>query len=249
MRLRRSIRAGIRRFGYELTWVGGGQPEFPLDFDERSIATIRSVREFTMTPDERIFALCEAIRHVVRYSIPGDIVECGVWRGGSMMAAGRTLIESGDTTRRLHLFDTFEGMSDPTDADRRHDGVGATTILEEDPEYWCRAGLADVRGNIESTGYPTGLVNYVAGRVEETIPDQSPAMIALLRLDTDWYESTKHELEHLYPRVSPGGIVIIDDYGFWHGARKATDEFLDVLGEPLYLHRIDYSGRAFVKPG
>lgn len=249
MRLRAAVRAGFQRLGYDITKLAYAEPEFPLDFDDQSKATIRAVREFTMTPDARIFALCESVRHVVRTDLPGAIVECGVWRGGSMMAAARTLVDERNTGRDLFLFDTFEGMSPPTESDTRHDGVGAAALLADgDSEYWCRAGLPDVRRNIASTGYPAERTHFVMGRVEETIPENAPAEIALLRLDTDWYESTLHELEHLYPRVVPGGIVIIDDYGYWRGARQATDEFLARLPERVYLHRVDYSGRVLVKP-
>ena len=97
------------------------------------------------------------------------------------------------------------------------------------------------------TGYPSERVHYVKGRVEETIPARAPAEISILRLDTDWYESTKHELDHLYPRLSPGGVVLFDDYGYWEGAREAVDEFLDATGERLLLHRMA-SGRLAVKP-
>ena len=157
-------------------------------------------------------------------------------------------------TKHIHCFDTFEGMPPPTDADIRHDtGESAAAILartEKKPSenMWAIAGLDDVRKNVGSTGYPLSLVSFERGRVEETIPAAAPAQIALLRLDTDWYESTKHELEHLYPRLSPGGLLIIDDYGFWRGARKAVDEYLARLKYPPFLARIDQTGRIAIKP-
>ena len=234
--------------GFDIVRAQSRDPEMPLDFDETTAATIRFVRDFTMTPDTRVFALCEAVRYVERAGIRGAFVECGVWRGGSMMAAARTLLEVGQRRRELYLFDTFEGMSAPTTSDVTYNGEIASELLADaESEYWCRAGVADVRTNMRSTGYPEDRIHYVVGRVEDTVPGQAPAEIALLRLDTDWYESTRHELMHLYDRVSPGGIVIIDDYGFWQGARKATDEFLNSLPKAMFLHRIDYSGRLLVK--
>jgi O-methyltransferase len=97
---------------------------------------------------------------------------------------------------------------------------------------------------MQSTGYPSDRVHYVKGLVEATVPQQAPDEIAILRLDTDWYESTKHELEHLWPRVRPGGVLIVDDYGHFEGARRAVDEF---FGPGVFLHRIDYTGRLVLK--
>lgn len=102
---------------------------------------------------------------------------------------------------------------------------------------------------MESTGYPPERIHLVPGRVEDTVPAQAPERIALLRLDTDWYASTKHELDHLYPRLSDGGVLIVDDYGHFEGARRAVDDYLAEQAEPLLLNRIDYTGRIAVKPG
>ncbi len=112
---------------------------------------------------------------------------------------------------------------------------------------WCIASLQEVRHNMQATGYPSGQIHYIEGRVEETIPAQIPDSIALLRLDTDWYESTRHELEHLYPRLVEGGVLVLDDYGHWQGARQAVDEYFAQAGHRPLLQRIDYSGRLAVK--
>lgn len=248
-RAKQVVRALLRRTGYDLVrYPPPEEPEFPVDFDEATKRTIRAVRAFTMTSDERIFALCEAVRHVARHGIPGDIVECGVWRGGSMMAAARTLMEAGETSRRLYLFDTFAGMPPPSGHDRCHDQRRAEELLADaDPSVedsiWCVASLDDVQQAMSSVGYPHENVRYVQGRVEETVPAQAPERIALLRLDTDWYESTKHELEHLMPRMSPGAVVIIDDYGWWQGARKAVDEYWREASLNVMLHRVDHTAR------
>lgn len=222
----------------------------PPDLDEDARAIIDMVAPFTMTSPERIVALRDAVRHVCRHGITGSIVECGVWRGGSMMAAALTLLEIGDR-RPLYLFDTFDGMPPPADCDRDLTGSAAADLLvTEEPasgETWARSPLAEVRRNLAATGYPAELVTFVPGRVEETIPAAAPAEIAVLRLDTDWYESTRHELEHLFPRLAAGGVLIIDDYGHWQGARRAVDEFLAASKAPLLLSRIDYTGRLAVK--
>ncbi|MBV8115340.1 MAG: class I SAM-dependent methyltransferase [Silvibacterium sp.] len=203
---------------------------------------------------ERILANVRAVDHIVRRRIPGDVVERGVWRGGSSMAMAMGLRGRSDTQRTLWMYDTYEGMTDPTDADKVHYGNDAKELMktarqDEKPEnslILAAASLEVVQNNMRSTGYPVDRIRYVKGPVEETIPGSLPDRIALLRIDTDWYESTRHELVHLYPRLSSGGILIIDDYGHWQGARKAVDEYFQ--GSGPFLNRIDYTGRLAVKP-
>jgi len=221
-------------------------------YDDATIRTIRTVQPYTMTSPERIAAVCEATQYITRSNIPGAIVECGVWRGGSMMAIARTLLELGDTTRHLYLYDTFAGMTAPGADDITFWEEAASTLLQaakkEDPSsIWCYATLEAVTNALFSVGYPRDKIHFVKGRVEETVPATAPSRIALLRLDTDWYESTRHELVHLFPRLAKGGVLIIDDYGHWKGARKAVDEYFANQATPLLLNRIDYSGRMAVK--
>jgi hypothetical protein len=226
-------------------------PSLPPDVGEEDQVIIEAVSPYTMTTTERLLALIHSVRHIARSGITGSIVECGVWRGGSMMAVARTLLIERDTSRHLYLFDTFEGMTEPTAKDKTRHGVLAQTKLAETEKgtgAWCYAGLDEVRTNMITTGYPSDKVSFVKGRVEDTIPSSAPSgPIALLRLDTDWYESTKHELTHLFPRLQPGGILILDDYGHWQGARQAADEFLAIQPKRYYLHRIDYTGRLLLK--
>jgi hypothetical protein len=225
----------------------------PRDLDPEIVRIVQDVREYTMTSSQRVAALCESVKYVVDSQIEGDIVECGVWRGGSMMAVAKTLRWLGDSSRTLRLFDTFEGMTPPTDNDVEFDGQTARTLLassdKNDAEsVWCYAPLEGVRAVLSETGYDPERLVFVQGRVEDTLPESAPEQIALLRLDTDWYESTRYELEHLYPRLVPGGVLIIDDYGHWQGARKAVDEYISKHRLPILLQRIDYSGRSAIKP-
>ena len=227
-----------------------GSP-FPPDFDEADRALCGRVAPYTMTSPERVYALIRAVEHLVGQRVPGAIVECGVWRGGSMMAAALTLLRLGDTSRELCLFDTFSGMTEPGVEDRRHSGEAASALLERagsSSDLWGIASLEDVREAVLGVGYPEEQVRFVQGPVEETVPEHAPAEIALLRLDTDWYASTKHELEHLYPRLARHGVLIVDDYGYWQGARQAVDEYIDEYDLPLLLNRIDETGRIAVKP-
>lgn len=251
--MKRFVRHLFRRLGYDLvrhTPRDAVREAFPdLSIAERDI--LRRVQPFTMTSPERLAAVLTAVRHVHEQRIPGSLVECGVWRGGSMMAAALMLRLVGDENRDLHLYDTFSGMSAPTAHDRSFDGHDAGELLARDEPQtglWCFASLEDVRANLLSTGYPAKRIHFHVGKVEETLPVKAPGPIASLRLDTDWYESTRHELEHLYPLLQPGGMLIVDDYGHWQGARRAVDEYLARLPYPLYLHRIDYTGRLALKP-
>ena len=259
--MKRLVRGAVRALGFDIvryqapqsTAAGAAPPPAPLppDLADNDRAVLARIAGFTMTSVERQIALVQAVRYLVRRGIGGCFVECGVWRGGSSMAAGLALVQEGDTARHLHLFDTFEGMTPPTAADTTADGTSAQTHLDHDTDksgYWCIAGLDDVRQNMAATGYPPECVHFVKGPVETTIPEHAPdGPIALLRLDTDWYESTRHELVHLFPRLVEGGVLIIDDYGHWAGARKAVDEYLAEMPRQFYLHRIDYTGRLLFK--
>ena len=227
-------------------------PALPPDLDPEFGSLYESCAPFTMTSVERMFALYQAIEYIEAARVPGDIVECGVWRGGSSRLAALKLLALGSSDRTLHLFDTFEGMPPPTEADVQHSsGETAARILdrgervEDVNNEWAYAPLGGVQRTMSETGYPR--VRFIQGKVEETLPASAPTQIALLRLDTDWYESTRHELEHLYPRLVDGGVLIIDDYGYWEGARKAVDEYFRDADRPILLNRIDDTGRIALK--
>ncbi len=206
-----------------------------------------------MTSPERVAVLVEATRHLVSCGIKGDFVECGVWKGGSAMAAAMALLSCGDTRRDFWLYDTYEGMSKPTDADVSYDGEVAEQQLQQQDIHnprsvWCYSPLEEVRNNLASIQYPTQQIHFIKGKVEDTLPEQMPERIALLRLDTDWYESTKHELVHLYPRLISGGVLIVDDYGYWQGSRRAVDEYFEHHAPRPLLVRIDATARIAIKP-
>jgi O-methyltransferase len=194
--------------------------------------------EFTMTGTTRQYALMQAVRYIDQRRIPGDIVECGVWRGGAMMLA--KAVQDPAAVKR----DTFAGMAKPTDLD-----VGITsgrpameTFSErQGSDYvdWCYSSLDEVQGNFKRAGLFGDDLIWHKGLVEDTLKTSNllPSQIALLRLDTDFYESTAAEMEILYPRLTPGGVLIVDDYGTWAGAKKAVDEYLDK--EPLLKCAVD----------
>jgi O-methyltransferase len=231
---------------------------FKLDPEDEPFADIwTSCEPYTMTSFERGLALFRSIRYLHQNSFPGDIVECGVWRGGSTMIAMHALRLFGMHDRRVWLFDTFEGMTEPAAVDVDCHGRSAEQLLEQTAErktsdyMWALAPLDEVKRNIAQVGYDPGLVEFVVGDVRKTLAGSSVNDIALLRLDTDFYDSTKTELELLYPRLRERGVLIIDDFGHWQGARRAVDEYFDLearlgRGRP-YLHYIDYTGRLAIK--
>ncbi len=227
--------------------------DFPSDFTEEEKDCIFFVRGMTMTSVERLVSLSRAVDYIVKNKIQGDIVECGVWKGGSMMLIAKKLLQAKDQNRNLYLFDTFEGMSEPGDKDvSAVDNNKAEDLLDKADKFegrnvWCYSSLDEVKENLRKTSYDTTKIFFIKGKVEDTLPYPSMGKIALLRLDTDWYESTKHELETLYDNLVPGGVLIIDDYGHWSGSRMAVDEFVENRKLNLFLNRIDYTGRLAIK--
>lgn len=251
--MRSAIRKVARKLGYTVTRAPQ-KPEVP----EASAAELDLIKEaspFTLTSIERRWALIQAIKYVVARGVPGSIVEAGVWRGGSAFVAARTLSALKADDRELWLYDTYEGMSAPTedDVEARTGKSAASKFAEtqtgEDSSEWCAASLDDVRSTMARSGYPASKVRYVVGKVEDTLADPAnvPDQIALLRLDTDWYESTRAEMEILFPRLASGGVLILDDYGHWVGAKKAVDEYFAANGLHYLMQRIDYTGRMLVK--
>lgn len=212
--------------------------------DERFAALFREVKPYTMVDRDRLYSLYTAVRHVVTHDIPGDLVECGVFKGGCCMLMALTLKDMG-ADRKIWLYDTFAGMPEPGE----HDNPNAARVWRArqaaDHNEWLYAPLDTVKANLARTGYAN--LEFVEGLVEDTIPARAPDKIALVRLDTDFYAPTRHEMIHLYPRISTGGVYISDDYGSWAGARKAIDEYFAEHNVAMLLHRVRASAIG-VKP-
>lgn len=253
-RYEQAIDQVARRFGLQISRVSSAQSRLPVEATDEDQALITRLKPYTMTSAERLWSLLNAVRYVINEDVPGDFVECGVWRGGSVMAMASALNDLKVTDRRVWLYDTFEGMTDPTEADvEAVTGVTAAQMLAETDvadgnNVWCVAGRTDVEANMRTTGYPFEQFTFVEGDVTSTLLSNAPDSISLLRLDTDWYESTRMSLETLYPKLAVGGVCILDDYGHWEGARKAVDDYFVDHGPRPYMHPIDYSGRVFLKP-
>jgi len=229
-----------------------------VDEDPRFRDALRQVRGYTMSTPELCYTLFQAVEHIGASNVAGAVVESGVWRGGNVALCALTLLAAGDASRDLYLFDTFDwSWPDLTPWDTK---VGEGTAAERNavlekrrnaPQEYLdaqRVSEAKVRDFIAATGYPPDRVHTIKGLVQDTIPESAPDEIALLRLDTDMYESTYHEFVHLYPRLVSGGILIIDDYPTERGCVKAVEQYFSEVGSRPFLSRIETQGRIAVKP-
>jgi len=211
-------------------------------------STIDIASRYTKTSHVRMRAMADALLKVDGEGISGDIVECGVWRGGNIILARKL-----SPRRTCWLFDTFAGMTLPEDVDVTRSGKKAIDSYNGKMKpggKWAAVPVAEVQDNLRECGvFDEDVLRFVEGPVEKTLVDNKnlPSSISILRLDTDWYSSTKIELEVLYPRLASGGVLIIDDYGHWMGAAKAV---LEYFGEEIVssLRPIDYTAVAMTKP-
>jgi O-methyltransferase len=240
-------------FGLRLTRKMDELRRFPVEISDSDKEIFHYVRanQLSTSPDERLYATILACRHVVERKIEGDFVECGVWRGGnSVIAAG--VFKAMKSDRFVWLFDTFAGMTAPTDADVNFRGEIAEKKFKASQRAghndWCYAPLEEVTANFEKVGMLSDRIKFVKGDVARTLANTAslPSRISVLRLDTDWYESTKAELEVLFPRLINGGILIIDDYGHWGGARKAVDDYFERQPRPFFQY-VDHTCRVGIK--
>ncbi len=201
-------------------------------------------RGYSMIGDARMACNLQSIETIEANQIEGDVVEIGVWRGGSILSMILKYETYGRQDRHFYLYDTFSGMTAPSNLDRDNRNRTAALMMSL-PSVRCVAPYSVVKSNLDRhTQYP--YIHYVPGDIckTKTFP---PNKIALLRLDTDWYESTKAELEMFYPLVQTKGIVVIDDYGHWKGCKRAVDEFLARHPE-ISIQTTDYTGIWFTKP-
>lgn len=231
-------------------------PPFPVEFSDIERGIFNKIYEsgYTMVGPERFYHSLLGCKYVIEHDIPGDWLECGVWRGGMSIAA-KLMFEAYGVNKQVYLFDTFAGMTEPTDNDFSPHAKTPTRdtfdrMQRDGFSTWCYASLDDVKANFERTVSDMNGVHFVKGDVLKTLEQKSnyPKSIAILRLDTDWYESTKKELEVLYPLLSDKGVLLIDDYGYWDGARKAVEEYFANSQYPRpFLLYSDHTGRTGLK--
>ena len=242
------IKKSLSFFDYNL--INENQKIIELTHNEKELIDL--VKSYSMTPQIRIYNLIKALKHINHKKILGDYVECGVWKGGNIILFKKIIELTNDSNRKIFAYDTFEGMTEPDKNDFDiSKNLNAKILMNKDKEkktnIWGVCSLEDVKNNIQSNVKNIDNIRFIKGPVEKTldIQDNLPEKISLLRLDTDWYSSTRKELEILYKKVSPGGIIIIDDYGHWGGSKKAVDEFF--LNKYVWMHYVDYACRLIIK--
>ncbi len=239
----------ITSTGYSL--INSNQKIVELNNNDKKLLDL--IQNYSMTTQIRIFTLLQSLRHLKNKKIDGDYVECGVWKGGNIILFKKFIEDEDENSKKkIFAFDTYEGMTEPDKNDYDlSSNITANILLKADKakktNTWGICDLESVKKNIQTCVNSTENIKFIKGPVESTLNDTSnlPNKISLLRLDTDWYSSTKKELDVLYDRVTPGGIVIIDDYGHWGGAKKAVDEFF--LNKYVWMHYVDYACRLIVK--
>jgi O-methyltransferase len=224
------------------------------EINDADWALYKEVKTLTMTPPDRVFALIDAMEYVCKNQIAGDFVECGVWRGGNAVIAANLFNRHGIKDKQIWLYDTFDGMVEPEEIDRSFKGEIAKEIFsdvktEKGGSTWSYASLDYVKKVMEKSTYPFQNFKFIQGKVEDTlvIAVNLPEKICLLRLDTDWYTSTKSEMDILFSKLAIGGVLIIDDYGDWQGSRKAVDEYLANHNIKMPLFRLGSGARIAVK--
>ena len=227
-----------------------------LDSNDEKIVNDVFENKLTMVSTERMMETIFSVKHVIKENIKGAFVECGPWRGGNAIAAQLKMDFLGES-RKIYLFDTFGGMSEPnpqldSSVYQKVSSLDFYVANQEDGyNKWCFASEEEVKSNFIKHGKGLSGVNLIKGNVEETlkIDENLPQEISILRLDTDWYESTLLELEVLYPKLVTGGILLIDDYGYWKGAELAVEEYFSRPETPNkpYLARSDIFGRVAIK--
>ena len=234
------------------------------DLEDEANELILRIRPNTMLSRERLVTLYQQVVHCERNDLAGDFVECGVWKGGSVGLMALANLKTGKSRRHIHLYDSFSEICEP---DGKVDGARAV----EEVRAWSKdggvsgklvpvAGFYDLlggpgtlEGNREllekKIGYDPAFLHYHKGWFQDTLPATAKqvSQIAILRLDGDWYASTKVCLDYLYSKVVKDGFVIIDDYGAYDGCRKAVDEFRASQKINGYLHHIDKVARYWNK--
>lgn len=225
---------------------------YPIEIEPKNKRLIELVKPNSMSPNIRLHELINSIEYIINKNIKGDFVECGVWRGANLVVMQKLLERNKTENIQVYGYDTFEGMSEPTEFDSDYMGNKAEDAMKKTPKkegrgIWAYSTIETVINNIENFVNSPNNVKLIKGKVEETLTKKKnlPNSISLLRLDTDFYESTKIELEVLFPLLTKGGILIIDDYGHFTGARKAVDQYFK--NQKIWLKYVDYTCRLYVK--
>jgi len=224
-----------RNIGYEVSVRRTDKVKYLSCVDEYFRRLHDKYRETTIVSVEGLHQTYNAVRYISENNIPGSIVECGVFKGGCMAMMAEASTKFSKVPRDFYLFESFAGMTEPGPEDfRPKDPTTRDHVLDtfkrqqrDDHNEWVYSPLSEVKATLGRTAIPEDRFACVVGPVEDTLPYDGIGEIALLRLDTNWYSSTRHELQHLYDLVVEDGVIIVDDYKNWAGSRRAVEEFLE----------------------
>lgn len=256
LKIKNLIKKTINKLGYNISKTNAKQYNnlLPQDLDEDFVSIFQSnpnIGHFT----EKLYTTYKATEYIVKNNIRGDLVECGVLEGRQIVIMALTLVKLGETSRKIYLYDTFEGMTEPGIYDFKKarnisskDNHNKWLKLKRDNfNLYCYSPIDQVKKNVYSSGYPEENFIFVKGDIKKTAPNNFHEKIAFLRLDTDWYELTKHELECFYELLVKKGVLVIDDYGSWYGSRKAVDDYFSEKDLNPLLIRTQRSERLILK--
>ena len=251
--MKKFIKDSLSKLGLQISRMDR-KIRYPIEFTKRDIEIFNYVneRDLTMIGKQRMFSNVLIAKWITLNELEGDFVECGVWRGGSTLLVKMIFEEYGNNSK-VWLFDTFKGMTEPSDDDINFAGQLAKDKYfkskKKDYVDWAYASYHEVKEIFLKSGVNIQDCEFVKGDVLKTIPEYHDKLkkISFLRLDTDWYESTRIELDYFYPKIVNNGFLVIDDYGHWGGSRKATDEYFSEKNIHNFKNIIDYSSRMIRK--
>ena len=244
----------LNKFNFKLehrnSWYKKNE-NYLAEIEEDDLNFIKEIDKFSMCKPPEHWAIVQSINHIKNNNIDGDLVECGVWEGGNIILFGY-LLRKLNLDKKIYAYDTYSGMVEPSihDATFKDSNLKNSKNIYKSKDGWAKCDLKKVKTNISKfiDNHDKDYI-FIEGDVRETLDDQNnlPDKISLLRLDTDFYESTSKELEVLFPRLQKNGVLIIDDYGHWKGQKKAVDEYFNLKEDFYWLHRIDYKSRLLIK--
>ncbi|MFN8344546.1 MAG: TylF/MycF/NovP-related O-methyltransferase [Spirosomataceae bacterium] len=270
--MKRILKKAFNTFGLDIVRLdrsGSGtqtDPQLNYEYNAEALESIRIIRPYTMVPYVNLVTLFELVKYCEENHIEGDYVECGVWKGGCVGLMALANLKYGRSTKRnLHLFDAFDDICEPdpvVDGKKAVEDIYFYTKRKESLSgklqpvkgfYDPLGGHGTVEGNRqlleEIIGYPVENTFYHVGWFQDTLPGAKEKIqkIALLRLDGDWYESTKVCIQSLYDKVVPGGVIIVDDYGTYEGCKKAITEFIQEKELKVFLSYSNTDCRYWIK--
>lgn len=221
-------------------------------FERKLIYDIRE-KNLSMCSYERLAATAMACKHMCKHNDKAVFVECGTWRGGNGILAA-AIFKKYKIPYKIYLFDTFKGMTKPTKEDKKiNDGQIASKLYKiysnNFNSEWCFSPIEEVKDNFKKFDLLDHNIFFIEGDVTKTLLESKnvPAAISILRIDTNWYKSTKMIFEKLYPKLKIGGILLSNDYAYWSGSKKATDDYFEKNSNRPYFQYVDSAGRTAIK--